>query len=278
MNVYIDKEELGSIAIARTMKAIKTHAPGGVHFVDSAKSSNLIILNVVGRLKHLGIKIRDFNKPYIIIQYAQKSTLNPNPNDWLHVWKDARLVWSYYDLGKFGRFNFYRSPLGVDSAFKRHQTAKEYVIATSGVGYLQESVRECIHAARKVNRRVFHVGPIFKELPEIDFSNGMGDADLAKKYSACEFVSGLRRYEGFEFPVIEGFVCGARPICFDAPHYRQWFNDFAIFIPKVSRDEIVNHLIEIFKSHQKPVTDKEILEVRRRFDWKKIVDGFWKHI
>lgn len=277
MRVYIDKKNTESIAIGRTVDALVRHAPATFKFVSDPKESDLVVINVNGRLKQTTKLIKSYDKPYVIIQYALKSTLNPDIDDWLSLWHGARLVWSYYDLQPNG-FNFYHSPLGVDETFKKHSSNKKYIIATSGIGYLQESVRECILAAEAVNHRVFHVGPVVTKRTNVDFANGMSDEELAKNYSACEFVSGLRRKEGFELPVVEGLVCGARPIVFDAPHYRQWFRDFAIFIPEASRDEVVQSLIEIFKKDPKPVTDVEILEARARFDWNKIVKGFWEQI
>ena len=131
-------------------------------------------------------------------------------------------------------------------------------------------------AAIGVNKRVFHVGPVITNRPEVDFSNGMADASLAKNYSACEFVSGLRRTEGFELPVIEGLVCGARPIVFDRPHYRHWFENLAVFIPETNRDGVVNSLSKVFKKGAKPVTKTEIKEARKRFNWEVIVKRFWE--
>ena len=224
-------------------------------------------------------------KKYAIVQLCVRSTKNRNTSDWRELWQNAAIVWSYYDLfelckedGVPHNFNFYYSPLGVDEVFKRTKLNKKknYVIASNGQGYLTESVRECILAATEVNKKVFHLGPKVTNKPGVEFSNEMPDSDLAKKYSECEFVSGLRRTEGFELPVIEAFACGARPIVFDMPHYRAWFNDFAIFIPEEGREKVIQSLVEIFKKGAKTVTKKEIDEVIKRFDWDKIVKGFWK--
>jgi hypothetical protein len=278
MKVFIDKKEAGSIAIRRTLEALEKYAPKEIKFVDNPQSSDLVIINVTGRLNHLKDVINYFNKPYVIVQHAFKSTKNPEVSDWLPVWKPAKLVWSHYDLSSSQDFNFYRSPPGVDKVFKVYPTDKMYIIASSGLGYLSESVRECILAAEAVNAKVFHIGPHVTNRSNVDFSDGIDDMELSKKYSACKYVSGLRRGEGFELPVIEGLVCGARPIVFDQPHYRDWFSNFAIFIPETNRDNIIASLMKIFKGPYKPVTASEISKVRNSFDWSKIIKGFWQRI
>jgi hypothetical protein len=278
VKVFIDKKNTESIAISRTVEALIKYAPAKIDFVTDPHLADLVIFNVVGRLSQTTQRIISYGKPYAIIQYTFRSTLNPHIKDWLPLWKKAKLVWSYYKLDSSKNFNLYHSPLGVDKVFKRYPTDKKYIIATSGIGYLQESVRECILAAQALGYKVFHVGPVVTNRQNVDFSNGMSDLNLAKNYSACEFVAGLRRTEGFELPVIEGLVCGARPIVFDAPHYRHWFKDFAIFIPEGSRDEVTTSLIEIFKKSPRPVRNAEISEARRRFDWEKIIKGFWTRI
>ena len=275
-----------SRGLDRIAAAVKRHAPSDIKIVNSKDEADLVILFINGRREHTKIEIDRLTrqgKNYAIVQACVRSTKNPSTVDWLPLWQGAELVWSYYDLPALcaedkmsADFNFYHAPLGIDKAFKVYPTKKKYIIATSGLGYLTESARECILAAIGVNKRVFHVGPVITNRPEVDFSNGMADASLAKNYSACEFVSGLRRIEGFELPVIEGLACGARPIVFDRPHYRHWFENLAIFIPETNRDGVVNSLSKVFKKGAKPVTKAEIKEARKRFNWEVIVKGFWE--
>ena len=155
---------------------------------------------------------------------------------------------------------------------------KKYVIASSGRAYLTESARECILAAQNVHKRVFHLGSVITDKPNVDFSDGMSDQKLAEKYSACEFVAGLRKKEGFELPVIEGLICGARPIVFARPHYRKWFNDLAEFIPERSRDYIIEDLTYLFKKGARPISKEEKQIALERFNWETIVKKFWKAI
>jgi glycosyltransferase involved in cell wall biosynthesis len=277
-----------SRAIDRIEAALRRYAPKTCEFVDSKEAADLVILYVNGRRDHLKREVEyltKLGKKYALVQLCLRSTLSPSTKDWISIWKDALLTWSYYDLPALCKedeilpnFNFYRAPLGVDEAFQEFPIKKEYVIATSGMAYTTESVRECILAAISVKKRVFHLGPVVTKHPEVDFSGGMTDTELAKKYSACEFVSGLRRGEGFELPIIEGLVCGARPIVFDRPDSHHWFDGLAVFIPETDRNGIVESLVKVFGKGAPPVTKEEIEKVKRYFNWETIIRGFWERI
>jgi hypothetical protein len=290
MKVFAEFTEnmVKSRAVDRIVAALKRYAPKTIEFVNSKNDADLVVLQAYGRKEHLKIEIdrlMGMGKKYAIIQLCIKSTRNPEAIDWLPIWKDAKLVWSYYDLpalckeeGFSPNFKFYHAPLGLDDAFKNPppSSKKEYLLASSGLGFLTESVRECYYAAQAVGGKVFHVGPVVTEKPGVDFSNEMSDTELAKKYAACKFVSGLRRREGFEFPVIEGLMCGARPVVFDRPDNHHWFDGLAVFIPETSRDGIIENLAKVLRKGAKPVTKEEIEEAKKRFDWKPIIEGFWK--
>lgn len=279
---------IDDLAVSRVAAAVKRHAPPEVKLVNSEEEADLVLLYCFGRRRHFKWHIESLTKlgkKYAMLQLALRTTMNPNTIDWLPIWKGAEVVWSYYNLpalckedGVSPDFNFYHSPMGVDDVFFETPTERKYIIASSGHGYLTESARECILAAANIGRPSFHVGPMITGRPNVDFANGMDDTELAKKYSECEFVSGLRRCEGFELPVIEGLMCGARPIVFDKPHYRMWFNGLAEFIPETSRETIIEDITKLFKKGARPVSEAEIEETRRRFDWKKIVEGFWKYL
>jgi hypothetical protein len=73
-------------------------------------------------------------------------------------------------------------------------------------------------------------------------------------------------------------VCGARPIVFDAPHYRRWYEPWAEFIPEGSGEEVTNALIGVFERGPRPVTREERQEANYRFDWANIVPDFWKGV
>lgn len=287
MKVFVNNV-IDDYAVSRVAAAVKRYAPSKVEIVDSIEEADLVMRYCFGRRKHFKWDVEHLikaGKKYAVLQVALRSTMNPKTEDWLPIWKSAKVVWSYYDLpalckedGVSHDFNFYHTPLGVDDAFFETPTERKYIVASSGHGYLTESARECILAAKNVNRPSFHVGPVITDRPNVDFSNGMDDTELAKKYSACEFVSGLRRTEGFELPVIEGLMCGARPIVFDRPHYRMWFNDLAEFIPETSREQIIEDLTKLFKKGARPVTKEEKRIAKERFSWKTITEGLWRKL
>jgi glycosyltransferase involved in cell wall biosynthesis len=222
----------------------------------------------------------------------------PDVYDWYDsIWAKAEVVWSYYDLnlaiemdalaGKFPAYlpltNFYHAPLGADAeVFVADPNVKKlFTIATSGQSRLQESVRECWLAAQEIEGMVFHVGPRIVDLTKskgIWFSENCGDSVLAATYQQCEFVSGLRRKEGFELPAVEGLLCGARPILFNSSDYRTWYEPWGHFIEEGSRQEVVDQLVELFKRGARPVTAEEREQAVERFNWETIIKGFYDHL
>lgn len=310
MKVYL-KPETDSRGIVRVHDALIKYLPEGVEVVENAKESDLEIIHVYGRHDAIERRVRrlqDANKPYAMIQYALRSTISPNTSDWIGMWEKARLVWSYYDLPELCRedemgdsfgdsylmpgFKFYYAPLGVDpnvfrdtavengfrGSFGDPKLHRRFTIMATSQHALAEGTRECAFATKRVKREMLFVGHDLRRGPDIVCVNNLSDDELANYYGQCDFVSGLRRIEGFEFPVIEGALCGARPIVFDKPHYRKWFNDFAIFIPEGSRSSVIDHLESIFKENIPLVSEEEKAIIRERFDWNKIITNFWNKI
>lgn len=282
LKVYLEQQSDHSSAVFRVVKAFHDYSPKHIQIVDHELDADLVIMHVVGR--HDAIEKRaQFLKSkgidYAIIQYCLKSTQRPDPKDWYWLWNDAQLVWSYYNLHDHIKPHFYYAPLGVDkNIFKVLEgVGQDYLICTTGRGYLTESVRECIKAAKAVGGTIAHLG---KDLgiEGIDYYNGLTDPEVAGLFNRCRYVSGLRRDEGFELPGIEGFYCGARPIYFDQPHYKEWFDGIAEFIPEVGRDQIVEDLITLFQSDMPMVVQGEIDKRKDDFDWQKIIEGFWLRI
>jgi len=273
-------------AIDRISNALKTFAPKNIEFVNTKDEAEIIIHFINGRRdgfrREIEAQIAN-GKKVAIVQLSVRSTKNKSTTDWIELWKKANVVWSYYDIKKLCKedgikpdFNFYYAPLGINGVFKKHNLAKKYIIAISSKSYTTESARECIIAAEHYKKRIFNVGPKISQRPSIDCAAGISDEELSKKYSQCEYVSGLRRKEGFELPIIEGAVCGARPIVFDKPHYKKWFKDFSIFIPENSREKTILSLKNVFSKKPKPLADREIGKIKSTFSWEKIIDGFWK--
>ena len=299
MKVYLEPTT-SSRGIMRVRDALVQYAPKDIEIVSNESDADLVVIHVYGRRNQIKAHVdalREKGKQYTMIQYAIRSTQEPSTFSWYPMWKDAKLVWSYYDLKALMKedlswdypslkemaengdpnFRFYYAPLGVDaSKFKETYQQKEFIIHTHSQGYLVESVRECIFAARNVKQKVFYSGKELKR-PDVFCRTGIPDWELANWYSQCRYVSGLRRLEGFELPVIEGALCGARPIVFDKPHYRQWFDKFAIFIPEGTREEVIESLTTIFdmKMPAPGVTEEEKELIRKTFNWETIIKEFW---
>lgn len=284
MKVYLDPPQVASPSLRRVADALTRYKPDDVEIVHDRQEAELVVLHVIGR-QDQSLEEASQVMDYAVIQYAVRSTLRPHTGSWLPLWRNARLVWSYYDLPYLCQedevsfwFPFYYAPLGVDEVFHKRGLFKNFMIATSGQSYLTESVRECIKAARGFELSIFHLGSELK-FDDVVCRSGISDEELAVFYEQCLYVSGLRRIEGFELPAAEGLLCGARPIMFDRPHYRQWFNDFAIFIPETPRDQTINDLIQVFsKAERLPVTDEEIAAAREIFNWETICKGFWERV
>lgn len=248
--------------------------------------ADLVVIPVVGRLDKVFVQaeaVKRRGAEYALIQYAFKSTQQPDARSWAALWACARCVWSYYDLERMSprQGNFYHAPLGVDSDvfYPRPPLSGPpytYVVATSGRSRLTESVREAAIAAHLVRRKIFHLGSILALGPHGHCAVDITDDQLATFYSDCDWVSGLRRVEGFELPAVEGLLCGTRPILFDRPHYRQWYDGFGEFIPEDSRQVVLDQLVQLFERGPRPVTRAEREEAVFRFSWDRILKGFWE--
>lgn len=293
MNVFCETPPNLSKAMGRVVAALKREAPRQIKFVDSYEAADLIVLHVIGfpETETAVNWILAHGKKYAIIQYCLRSTQKPSTRDWSMIWAQATLVWSYYDLLDLMRddaqegdpnffFHFYCAPMGIDPVFSQGpmQSVKMYTLLTSGYVAESESVTEAAAAVYEVKGRHFHLGPR-DAAPNADMCGlGISDPLLAGVYRRTCWVSGLRRAEGFEMPAAEGLACGARPIVFDAPHYRRWYNDLADFIPESSPSEVTASILEIFHRGFRPVTEDERKTAIDRFNWKNIIPEFWEGV
>lgn len=289
MKVYLQPDTY-SRGVVRVADALMQYAPPSIELVQKPWDADFEIIHVYGRHDTIERRIDMLErkrKPYAMIQYAIRSTIRPKTNDWIRMWERARLVWSYYDLPRLcdedlvsGEFDFYYAPLGVDSeVFKETKhDERRFIVGACSQHALAEGARECAFASKNVQKPMFFLGHELRRGPDVVCCQNISDEEVANYWSQCNFVSGLRRIEGFEFPVIEGGLCGARPIVFDRPHYRKWFNEFAVFIPEAPREEVIDSLTQIFKGKAVPLTDAEKGVILDRFNWSRIINGFWKKI
>ena len=288
MRVYL-KPPQPSRGLERIATALRRYAPPDVEVVSAQAEADLVILYAIGRCEAL---LREADaiwsrvRKYAVIQVCLRSTQKPHTSNWLPLWDKATVIWSYYDLRRameedsiYYRLNdnFYHAPLGADASVFYPRGANQfgyYIIATSGLSRLSESVRECILAAKQVDWYVLHIGAWMKGTE--DCLVDVDDEELACGYSNCHFVSGLRRTEGFELPAIEGLLCGARPIVFNTPDYKWNYGDHAEYIQETDRQGVVEQLVQLFRRGARPVTEEELQRARQRYNWETIIDGFWQ--
>lgn len=291
MKVYLAPPQ-PSRGLERIATALRRYAPPSVEVLTFPRNADLTVIYAIGRCEQLTRQAAEIiarGKKYAVVQVCLRSTMKPHVYDWYDLWDEATVVWSYYDLVRLcveddskywspDNERFYHAPLGVDaSVFKYSGASLKFTIATSGVSRLSESVRECYLAAKAVNGRLFHLGPdVLKDDLYVTAMSGISDEALAWRLSECEFVSGLRRTEGFELPAAEGLLCGSRPILFDSPDYRWNYKSWGEYIHEGSRQEVVDQLVQLFKQGVRPVTAHAREEAAHWFNWERIVGEFWQ--
>lgn len=279
MNIFYGSSSSTAWSVSRIISKLDEYLPEGMIRVHRIEEADLVVLHVTGRNEHTTHYAQDLHlqgKQYAVIQYSLKSTRNPDPRDWAQLWKRAKVVWSYYDLKEYID-GFYHAPLGAGSnLFYPQEVEKKYIIGSIGNTYRAECIGEVQLAAWKAKGRVVHIGDRFGENPIVDYYSNITDDEMRIIMNSCKYFSALRRKEGFEMQAVEALLCGIRPIMFDTPNYRQWFDGLAEFIPESSVIETGAYVQAVLKKDPRPVTKEDLFEIRSRFDWEQSVKGFWR--
>jgi len=277
MNLYFGKSS--SFGINRVIDALLKTYPMTFNRVQDDKEAEIVIIHATGRKNHITEYAQNLvkeGKEYIVIQYVLGSSRNPDPKDWMPLWNGAKFVWSYYDLGNYVS-NFYHAPLGSNfNIFYPENAEKRYTVGTIGNCYKAECIGENHLAVWLVGGRALHIGEKFTSNPIVNYVSNVKDDELRVLYNQCNYFSSLRRKDGFEIPAIESLLCGVRPVMLDTPNYRQWFDGLSEFIPEKSVGETVGNLKRLYKRPPREVTIEEINETKNRFNWDKIMKGFWE--
>lgn len=285
MKVFVKPPYGMSKAMDRVAKGLTEDIPD-VTAVDRVEDADVVLIHAIGYPETVDAIARcKMRKQKIVLaQYCLRTTQETKTTAWLPLWRECDVVWSYYDLPELCREDgcefpseaqFVMTPLGCDSTvFVDHNIPRRFTIASSG--YVADS--ECL---AEINRAVglnggtqFHLGPKLG-MPNVVCDLYISDEVLAERYSASQYVAGLRRIEGYEMPVVEGLLCGARPIVFDRPHYRRWFSEFAIFIPEGSPREVTKALTAVLAKPPQPVTAAERQLAVGLFTWPAIARAVW---
>lgn len=285
MRVYLESPPTFSRAMFRVADALRSTAPSGIKIVHEPGRADRQIVHAIDSHPE-----RRPDVPYAVIQYCVYSARDATEEQFNDLWGGAVAVWSYYDIAKRMPHGaqFYHAPLGVaGDTFKGDNGNARYLgVVTSGYvsGPGAEAIEEVANAALMAGISVFHLGP--EQIEGMDVrrerswraGRNLSDEALAGTYSRARWVSGLRHVEGFELPVIEGLACGARPIVFDRPDMRQWYDGFAEFVPECSGRPLVSRLAALFERQPRPVTPAEREAVLARFDWRSVASGFWREV
>lgn len=276
MRVKVAAPENLSRAMFRVAEQLTLHAPSDVRIVKD--QFDMVILHVIDSegLPDLVDKYLDAGIRVAIIQYCFQTTRRKDVAFWKPIWEKCELVWSYYDLPDAPRF--YKSPLGVDEMFTPRDLPRLDLAMSSGYVAWSECLTEVAQAVQANGGTMIHLGPNLNLPGLVRYHLGISDLQLSRLYSSSRYVTGLRREEGFELPLAEGLLCGARPVTFDQPHYRAWFSEFAEFIPEGPPEEVLGHLTELFSTAPRPVSPEEMALARQRFNWETICKGFWERV
>lgn len=285
-----------SQGIHRVGRAMLQFLPDGWTATDDLDEADFAVFHVIGWGSLEGVvgKYLSTGRPYGVVQYVLRTTEDASAERWYReLWHRAAVVWSYYDLARFcaeggwysyDRTKFFFAPMGVDeTVFTQVRQLGEpnrrpYSILTSGYIAETEGVLECAQATARLGHTQFHLGPPMKLGAHVHCTSGLTDVQLAACYRACRYVAGLRRIEGFEMPALEGLLCGARPILFDAPHYRDWFGDHGVYVPEVPPEELVPHLELILQGTPVPINTADHAELVARFSWRTLIANWWARV
>jgi len=282
-----------SRGIHRVAHALTRYAPPSVHVVPTWDEADHVLLHVVGweDVERCVDTLRDAGRTVSIFQYCLLTTSQRNLQEWWRVWAKCQVVVSYYDLAYLcsfrsldldypGTVNFLHTPLGVDTTvFKPCGCGKQFVVGTSGTVAGSECLNEWAEVASSSPLGHFHLGPAEAFAPEyrprVTAQTGMGDVELAKRWSRCVYVSGLRRGEGFELPAYEGLACGARPVMFNRVDARGWLGSAAEYIEEGSDGAVIDQLRALLTRPARPVTAEERAWAAATFRWETLARKWW---
>lgn len=196
-------------------------------------------------------------------------------------------------------------PLGADPDTFYKSNAfynKEYIVHTHGYDLRAESIKYVHIACKELKLKQCHIGSDFNSLNNqsgdildnqvIFIDRDISDERMRYFYNKSYFIAGLRLLEGFEMPIIEGAMCGCRPITYDLPCYRKWFSDFAAFIPFVGEPEkdgppfgtseqrtekLITSIQQVFNEYS-CLSTSQIEYVKDAFSWDRIIPKVWNII
>lgn len=290
ISVYIDRDtrRLKQVRIAQALTAT---APPWVKVVQDVATADLQVVQVSTLNARLNIRA----PRYAVVQHAlvyehkgggrEHIKVPPGFNPWEALWARALAVWCPADIAaalqRCSRAEYFHAPFGVDlGVFKPSGVPRDVGIVTTGFSNHYEAIAEAAGAAHQCGLTSVHLGPwevdgMAATLSGRSVVNSLTDNELAALYSRAHWVSGLRYYEGFELPVLEGLACGARPLAFDTPDNRAYYGIHAVYVPVSQGEELVQRLADVMAAPPPPVNDAELEAVSARYGWEQLANGYW---
>ena len=293
ISFYIDRD-IARLKQVRIAQAITVTAPPWALVLQDAGRADVQVLQVSALNARSGVKA----PRYAVVQHAHRYEHRMGERDpivvpegfnpWEAVWSKALAVWSPVDvtaaLAKCSKAQPYIAPFGVDlGVFRPHGVPRDVGIVTSGHSNHSEAIQEAAAAAALCGLTTVHLGPwevagLNAAMPGRSIVNSLTDNELAALYSRSRWVSGLRYFEGFELPVLEGLACGARPIVFDTPENRAFYGDHPVFVPVCQGEQLVQELQRLLSlpvTAREDVQPAELQQVQDRYDWERLARGYW---
>jgi glycosyltransferase involved in cell wall biosynthesis len=276
MRIYEYTNDNWGRAFKKISKAFHDYSPPSVEWVNSPENSDINIVHVVGKGEERYLKQL---KNKIIIQHCY-FTAGIDKVNYAKYWKDSLLTISFHNLPDYTdeKFSFYRMPWGADPNIYNLNNKYYRPIKVFTTGHIAEteSIDLVYEAAKKSKHKMYNTGKNFKwdslHYQYLDFLPEEGLADLLNH---TQFVTGLRKIEGFEIMSIEGLFCGARPIVYDLPTY-DLYKEHAIVIDP--NKDIIETLTNIFRHYPRSMSDSENRQIIEKFSWENIVKRMFKRI
>jgi len=283
IKIWSDVNKDWSRALHNNNKYIKQFAPDNIEFVESVDNADYKIVHIIGE-NELNL-CYPFEKTIPFFYCFLTGSLYPTMF-WRDVVKNVPLVLSYYPLNEWfeEKFNFYRTPLGVDvNIFKRdYRRQKENAVLSTGYVSETERIEAFYKAFSMLGYKVFHVGKDFSFGKNFVYFENVNTEVIVDLYNRSKYVNAIRVVEGYEIGAIEGGLCGARPICLNNNIYSYWYEDFPIYIKDdgfMTDDEVAEAIIiAVLNDKRKEVTEGEMDWLRNRFNIERVYTDLWRNI
>ena len=290
-NDKVDKRPRTRVYFERMMKNLwnqdneigfKSYAPLHYDFDTSAPYADFQILDVTRISDRLYLR----NKKYIILFHCFGEWSEESPEEYRELFNNAMFVYSHLDLASMypdmPKKKFMRGPWGCQPDYWFNESGisnNEHQILCTGEIAETEGIQECVLACDMLNKTMLHVGPNFNYRNKSYRSlSNLKISEMRQAYNTSQWVSALRRTEGFEKPAIEGLLCGARPICFDTPLYRYWYGNLARYVKEGTKEETYLDIMRVMTNEYAPISGDEMRSAIKKFAWYYVSKNFWDKV